>query len=90
MAGVSQGSVSLIERSESDRVAHDLTSKTLNRIAEVFGCSLDWLYLGKGKPPSPAAIRANVAKATKRAAQAMVTDSPKGRSKARLQSSHSH
>jgi transcriptional regulator with XRE-family HTH domain len=87
LADISPGLVSIIERSRPDLEARELTTKTLSRLARVFGCTLDWLYLGVGKRPSNGKIGAAVARAEERR-----TDEderrPKATSKVRLQAGH--
>ena len=87
LAGVAQGSVSLIERADQNVESRELTTKTLSRIARVFGVTLDWLYLGRGKRPSNKGVRAAVTRAKSRADEAAAALT-KGRSKSRVQSGH--
>lgn len=61
LADIPQGIVSRTERSEKG-----VASETLKRLSDVFGCSIDWLYLGRGGSPTKTEVLANVAKAARR------------------------
>lgn len=64
LAGIGQGHSALIESGQRPNVE----AKTATALARVLGVSLDWLLMGRGRPPSDAAIRAAVAEARKRSA----------------------
>jgi transcriptional regulator with XRE-family HTH domain len=58
LAGLSPAHVSYIERSDVT-----VNARTLQAIARVFGVTLDWLYLRKGRAPNAGSIARAVAAA---------------------------
>ena len=73
LAGCAQAIVSRTERSEKG-----ISRATAERLARLFGCSLDWLCMGNGPRPDDAAVLASVKKAARRRPRAKVQS---GRSK---------
>lgn len=59
LAGLGEGHVNMIERGERPNIE----AETARALARVFGCSLDWLIAGMGRPPTDAALRRAVARA---------------------------
>jgi transcriptional regulator with XRE-family HTH domain len=67
LAGLpSQSHVSSLELSEGCTVQ----VSTIVAIAEVLGCSLDWLIVGRGKPPPLRTVRSAIARARRPAHRA--------------------
>jgi transcriptional regulator with XRE-family HTH domain len=49
LTGLGEGHASMLEkRRRSDRIE----ARTIDRIARVFGCSMEWLFRGEGKAPT--------------------------------------
>jgi transcriptional regulator with XRE-family HTH domain len=62
LAGLVRTHVWLIETSART----NFTIDTIARIAEVLGVSLDWLYRGVGRAPTPGSVRAAIARAKRK------------------------
>jgi transcriptional regulator with XRE-family HTH domain len=56
LAGITEGHTWLIEKSKTGNAE----TKTLDKIARVFGFTLDYLIRGEGSSPAPEEIRASV------------------------------
>lgn len=61
LAGFREGHVYQLESRESG--SKRLEARTVHRIAEVFGVSMQWLYLGEGRAPSRDTVALPVARA---------------------------
>lgn len=59
LAGLAEPHISMIERGARPRIGAAVAEK----IARTLGCSLDWLLLGQGEPPSADSIRTAIARA---------------------------
>jgi hypothetical protein len=76
LAGLREGHAAMLEKRGS---VERVEARTLHRIAEVFGVSMEWLYTGAGRPPGSAAIAMPVARA-RRAARDKPSERPTGTS----------
>jgi transcriptional regulator with XRE-family HTH domain len=58
LAGLAQGHAGMVERGEMESPS----IRTVALLAEVLGLSMDWIVLGRGKPPTARSVIAAVAK----------------------------
>lgn len=59
LTGLREGHVAMLEKRSNTRVE----ARTISLIAEVFGVSMEWLYRGRGRAPSPQTIAMPLARA---------------------------
>jgi hypothetical protein len=65
LAGLQQGHTYQLESRQSG--CERLEARTVHGIADVFGVSMEWLFLGRGRAPTRDAIRLPVARARRTA-----------------------